>query len=116
MRINKFGEKFAEALKAKELTQEQLANKIGTTQQTISRWINNQREPSIDDILLICHFLDEDPNEIIGYNETTAHTFEAWERHNRRCIECGKIINDLPNNWKLCSECNYKLFHNHKNK
>ncbi len=69
VKLNKFGEKLGYALSVKGWSQQQLADKMYTTQQCISRWINGNREPSLDDVLLVCRLLDEDPNELLGYND-----------------------------------------------
>lgn len=67
--LNKIGEKLNYYISLKGWSQQQLADKLGTTQQSVSRWINGQTEPTLDNILLACYFLDEDPNELIGYND-----------------------------------------------
>lgn len=66
---NKFGKKLAYYLSLIGLSQRQLADKLGTTQQSVSRWINGTTEPDIDDILYICYYLGVDPNELLGFEE-----------------------------------------------
>lgn len=78
-KLNKFGEKLRYLLTVKEWSQQQLANKLGTTQQCISRWINGNREPSLDDVLLVCHYLDEDPNEILGFNDIPPEEYSKFD-------------------------------------
>ncbi len=78
-KLNKFGEKLRYLLTVKEWSQQQLANKLGTTQQCISRWINGNREPSLDDVLLVCHYLDEDPNEILGFNDISPEEYSKFD-------------------------------------
>ncbi len=78
-KLNKLGEKLKYLLAVNEYTQQQLADKLGTTQQCISRWINGNREPSIDDILLICYFLNEDPNELLGFNDISQDEFKKFD-------------------------------------
>lgn len=68
-KINKLGEKLKYYLTLKGWSQQQLADKLGTTQQCISRWINGSREPSLDDILILCHIFGEDPGELLGFND-----------------------------------------------
>ena len=41
-----------------EMTQEELATKIGTTQKDISRWENGERNPKIDKLKKIAEALD----------------------------------------------------------
>lgn len=78
-KLNKFGEKLGYLLAVKGWSQQQLADKLYTSQQCISRWVNGNREPSIDDILLICHFLDEDPNELLGFNDLRGEDFDKYD-------------------------------------
>ena len=43
-----FGEKLAIARKEKNLSQEELAQKLYVTRQAISRWENNSTQPSLE--------------------------------------------------------------------
>lgn len=79
LKLNKFGEKLAYYLTLKHWSQQYLADKLGTTQQSVSRWVNGITEPELDDILLICYFLDEDPNEFLGFNDISVDTFVKFE-------------------------------------
>lgn len=78
-KINKFGEKLKYLLAVKQWSQQQLADKMGITQQCVSRWINGNREPSIDDLILICYFLNEDPSELIGFNDLSSDDFKRFD-------------------------------------
>lgn len=77
--FNKFGVNLRIALAAKGLTQQQLADIIGATQQAVSRWVVGNREPAINDILRICLVLDEDPNNLLGYNEIPCETAKRYK-------------------------------------
>ena len=48
------------------LTQKQLAELIGVTDVTISRWESGQREPIWSDFIKICEVLAINPNDFIG--------------------------------------------------
>lgn len=78
-RLNKFGEKLAYYLSLKGWSQKRLADKLGTTQQSISRWINGTTMPCLDDVILICHFLGEDPNELLGFNDISPDEFARYD-------------------------------------
>ncbi len=78
-RLNKVGEKLNYYLSLKGWSQQQLADKLGTTQQSISRWINGQTEPEPDDLLLACYFLEEVPNELLGYNDIPRDEFKKFD-------------------------------------
>ncbi len=77
-KLNKFGEKLAYYLSLKNLPQQRLADMLCTSQQSISRWINGITEPDLDAILLICRALDEDPNELLGYNDISDAEFTKF--------------------------------------
>lgn len=51
LKLNKLGEKLNYYLSLKGWSQQRLADKLGTTQQSISRWVNGQTEPELDDLL-----------------------------------------------------------------
>lgn len=57
-------------LKAKNITQTQLANDLGVAQNTVSSWVNNLREPSRNNILRISSYLNVDPSDLIGKTST----------------------------------------------
>ena len=51
------GEKIVEARRAKNLTQEQFAELLGVTRQSISRWEQNQAYPEMEKILHLSDIL-----------------------------------------------------------
>lgn len=67
--MSKFSENLKNLLKENDISQGKLAANLGTTQQTVSRWVNGECEPDIDGIVKICLCLDTDPNELLGYSE-----------------------------------------------
>ena len=64
-----FGENMRKAREEKGLTQEQLAEILKTKQNTISRWENGEREPSLEMVVKIARSLDCDPNYLLGFDE-----------------------------------------------
>ena len=68
-KLNKCSENLRFALIVKNITQQQLADILGASQTCISRWINGSSSPSLDDVILLCHLLDEDPNSLLGFYE-----------------------------------------------
>ena len=78
MENNCFGKRLRILRLERNLTQKQLAEILGTSQQCISRWVNGNREPSLDDVLLVCYFLDEDPNELLGFNDIPAECYNNY--------------------------------------
>ncbi len=84
MSLLKFSENLREALVVHEMTQQDLANHIGTTQQTVSRWLKGINEPDLTTLLEICLYLDETPNSILGYDDITKQDFLAYKQTPRK--------------------------------
>ncbi len=64
------GEKIVEARKANNLTQEQLAELMGVTRQSISRWEQNQAYPEMEKILRLSDILNVSCDYLLKENET----------------------------------------------
>ena len=65
-----FGRMLADALKSRGMKQEDLARSLGTTQSSVSGWINGKYEPSAGTIFTIERSLDLDPGFLsrpLGY-------------------------------------------------
>lgn len=60
-----FGEKLTAARKEKNISQEELAQKLYVTRQAISRWENNSTQPSLEMLSVICRELEKTPNDFI---------------------------------------------------
>ena len=59
-----------EARKARNMTQAELANKIGVKQCMISHYISGRSMPALDTLSRICTVLDLDANEILCVERT----------------------------------------------
>lgn len=59
------GEKLFELRKAKNLTQDEVAEKLNVTRQTISKWETNQSVPDFDKIVPLCELYGISPNELL---------------------------------------------------
>lgn len=69
MKLLKFSENLKTALAVNNKTQKELATYIGTTQQTVSRWLSGINEPDFSTLLKICIFLNETPNSLLGFDD-----------------------------------------------
>lgn len=58
------GKFIAECRKLKKLTQEQLAEKIGVSRKSISRWENGNSMPDYSILDILCNILDVSINEL----------------------------------------------------
>lgn len=63
MNQEKIGKFIAERRKEKNMTQEQLAEKMGVTDKTISRWENGKTMPDYSLLKDLCDELDTNVNE-----------------------------------------------------
>ena len=59
------GEKLFELRKSKNLTQDDVAEKLNVTRQTISKWETNQSTPDFDKIVPLCELYGITPNELL---------------------------------------------------
>ena len=59
------GERLFELRKAKNLTQDDVAEKLNVTRQTVSKWETNQSTPDFDKIVPLCELYEISPNELL---------------------------------------------------
>ena len=52
------GEKLFELRKKKNLSQEEVADKLNVTRQTVSKWETNQSTPDFDKIVPLCELFE----------------------------------------------------------
>lgn len=60
------GQRLYELRKAKNLSQEQVADILGVTRQTVSKWETDQSTPDFDKILPLCQLFDISTDELIS--------------------------------------------------
>ena len=65
----RFSSVLKELMKASGYTQTALAVKLGTTQQTVSRWLKGINQPDFETLFVLCKVLDSTPNELLGWEE-----------------------------------------------
>lgn len=64
------GEKLYELRKEKNLSQEEVADKLNVTRQTISKWETNQSTPDFDKIIPICELFEISTEELLTGKKT----------------------------------------------
>lgn len=62
----KFGENLREIRKAKKMTQEQLAEKVGVSRQSVSKWENGEAYPEMNNILTLCDIFQCKINTLVN--------------------------------------------------
>lgn len=71
------GQRLIELRKSKQLSQEEVAEKLNVTRQTISKWETNQSSPEFDKILPLCELFEISTDELLtGRKEKTAEQKE----------------------------------------
>ncbi|MDE6551255.1 MAG: helix-turn-helix domain-containing protein [Clostridia bacterium] len=80
IKLLKFPENLQNLLAEHEMTQQELANLLGTTQATVNRWLKGINEPDLSMLLEICLYLDETPNALLGYDDITEKQFSAYRQ------------------------------------
>ncbi len=93
----KIGAFLKELRKAKEMTQEQLAEKLNVSTRTVSRWETGSNMPDIDMLVEIADFYDVSIPEIIygerkseNMNQETRETAAAMAEYSRNEVKAGK--------------------------
>lgn len=64
--MTSIGQKLGDLRKRHHLSQEDAADKLGVTRQTISKWETDQSTPDFDKISSICSLYEITPNELFG--------------------------------------------------
>ena len=70
------GEKLFELRKSKNLSQEEVAEKLNVTRQTVSKWETNQSTPDFDKILPLCELFEISTEELLTGNNKENNNVE----------------------------------------
>ena len=107
MNQKEIGKFIAELRKEKNMTQQQLANKLNITDRAISHWENGRSMPDAGIMLELCKALDINVNELLSakkimgekYNERAEENLLEMRREietlNKRILTLNKIIINL---------------------
>ena len=71
-----FGQRLAKLRKEKELTQNDIADKVGVTSQAVSKWENDQASPDIDVLVKLSEMFDISLDELLGKEKRTVELKE----------------------------------------
>ena len=83
------GERIKQARKAKGIKRKELAEKIGTTPQTICRYEADGRRPKVDAMLKIAEVLGVPVSDLLGEPRPATPTDHTEARLNQLMEECG---------------------------
>lgn len=73
------GEKLFELRKEKNLSQEEVAEKLNVTRQTVSKWETNQSTPDFDKIIPLCELFEISTEELLTGNKPETINVEVRE-------------------------------------
>lgn len=91
------GDRLCELRRNKKLTQDEVAEKLNVTRQTVSKWETNLSTPDFDKIVPLCELYDITPNELLkgekeGYGESNKE--QNWEDAKSHIFTRGKDDED----------------------
>ena len=78
----KIGKFIASLRKEQKLTQEQLAEKLGVTSKSVSRWENGKNMPDYSILKELCNILDIDINEFLSGERIEKHEIQTYSIKN----------------------------------
>ena len=120
MKLN-IGETIKKLRKEREITQEEFAEMLGVSCQSVSRWENNSCYPDIELIPTIAAFFDISTDKLMGINKATEK--KAVDRYLKdfqaaisvgnldECIRIARAgVAEFPNNYALLNKLMYALF------
>ena len=82
----KFGDKLIALRKKKGLSQEELAEKLGVSRQSVSKWESNNTYPETDKIVQICNIFECTMDDLINDNITDVESIERKNKNNIKGI------------------------------
>ena len=92
MELTQIGKFIAELRKERGFTQEQLGDKIGVTNKTVSRWETGTYLPPADALLMISELFDVSINEILSGKRLSKEEYiEAAEENLRQTIKASSF-------------------------
>lgn len=120
MKLN-IGETIKRLRKEKEITQEEFAEVLGVSCQSVSRWENDLCYPDIELIPTIASFFGVSTDKLMGINEITEkENIEKYLERFQLAISKGKInecvaiaregVKEYPNSYVLLDKLMYALF------
>lgn len=120
MKLN-IGETIKYLRKERDITQEELADILGVSFQSVSRWECNMCYPDMELLPTIADFFGVTVDKLLGVNEKTEQDkVEQYLNRFQDAISCGRVydcisiaregIAEYPNNFALLNKLMYALF------
>ena len=96
-----FGSKLRALRQEKELTQQQLADRLGVTKATISAYETNAKYPSVEVLIALATFFDVSADYLLGLSE------QRPAEHVHLTDEQNQLINDLIRQFLYLNQKNH---------
>ncbi|MBR6578177.1 MAG: helix-turn-helix transcriptional regulator [Clostridia bacterium] len=120
MKLN-IGETIKKLRKERDITQEEFAEVLGVTYQSVSRWENNTCYPDIELVPVIAAFFGISTDKLMGVDEVAEkETVGRYLNNFQAAISVGNIdecihiahagVAEFPNNYALLNKLMYALF------
>ena len=120
MKLN-IGETIKKLRKERDITQEEFAEVLGVSCQSVSRWENNSCYPDIELIPTIAAFFDISTDKLMGIDEVAeTKAVDQYLKDFQAAISIGNIdeciriaragVAEFPNNYTLLNKLMYALF------
>lgn len=81
--MNNLGERLFELRKSKNLSQEEVAEKLNVTRQTVSKWETNQSTPDFDKIIPLCELFEITTDELLTGSKKETNQNEKESEENK---------------------------------
>lgn len=112
--MNNIGNKLINLRKEHHLSQEEAAEKLGVTRQTISKWETEESKPDFDKINLICNLYNITPNELFGRKKEESNITDTENVNNVKSkkafgICAGIFFYFLATAWMIVSVAAFRI-------
>ena len=103
-----FGKKILDARKKANLSQEEIAEKLNITRQTVSKWESNETVPNINQVKLLAKIYKISLEELLNYNKVDEEIESIIKKNNTKTQD--KI------NWTKVWSKKYPILETYQNK
>ncbi|MCI9280443.1 MAG: helix-turn-helix transcriptional regulator [Bacilli bacterium] len=80
------GERLYELRRKKNMSQEEMAEKLNVSRQTISKWETNQTQPDFDKIIPICQLFDISSEELLTGKKTSQNPVKLEDNKRKTAL------------------------------
>lgn len=89
------GQRLMELRKSKKMSQEEVAEELNVTRQTISKWETDQSTPDFDKIVPLCQLFGVSSDELLTGKKETVATIDLNPKENKQKRTMGLVIGIL---------------------